>query len=245
MRLIFSSILLVSSLFAYYAKVEAINTYNIKSDISGKVIDVNRSCEGRFCKSVVIKIDTYQNEIDLKNLQNQLKNYQNILISQKEILKRKKRTYEIYKNLKTKSQADKDLKFYDYQNTLISINQTKNTISNLKAQIAKLKDTIAKKNIKLKNYIYEIDVNKGDYLNPAMKIATTMQIDKVKLVIFVPIDKISSIKNKKIYINNKLSNFKISKIYKVADSKYVTSYKVELIGKYPKISEIVKVEFKN
>ena len=71
-----------------------------------------------------------------------------------------------------------------------------------------------------------------------------MDIDKVKIAVFVPIDKIDTIKSKKIYINDKVSNFKIDKIYKVADKKYVTSYKVEIIGKYPNISDIVKVEFK-
>jgi hypothetical protein len=90
-----------------------------------------------------------------------------------------------------------------------------------------------------------IDVNKGDYIVPGSLLATTMDINKVKLDIYVPINKISTIKNKKIYINGKISDFKINKIYKVADEKFVTSYKVEIVGKYPTISDIVKVEFKN
>jgi len=243
-RLIYSSLLASSLLFGYYAKVEPYQTYNIKSDISGKVIDVNKSAEGTQYKGIVIKIDDYQNKIDLKNLETQVKNLKNILKSQKEILKRKKRIYEIYKNLKTKSQNDKDLKFYDYQNSVIALNQTKNNISNLIAQISKLKDTISKKSIKFNNYIYAINVNKGDYINFSTPIATTMDLTKVKVDIYVPINKIDFIKNKKVYINGKISDFKIDKIYKVADSKYVTSYKVELIGQYPKISDIVKIEFK-
>ena len=244
MRLIYSSLIASSLLFGYYGKVEPFQTYNIKSDVSGKVIDVNKSSEGTNYKGIVIKIDDYQNRIDLQNLQNQLKNYKSILSSQQEIVDKKYKTYQIYKTLKTKSQIDKDLKFYDYQNSLIALNQTKNTISNLQAQIAKLKDTIQKKNISFKNYIYKIDVNKGDYVNFSTPLATTMDIRKVKINIFIPINKIVSIKNKKIYINGKLSNFKIDKIYKVADSKYVTSYKVEIVGQYPKISDIVKVEFR-
>ena len=244
MRLIYSSLIASSLLFGYYGKVEPFQTYDIKSDVSGKVIDVNKSSEGTNYKGIVIKIDDYQNRIDLQNLQNQLKNYKSILSSQQKILDKKYKTYQIYKTLKTKSQIDKDLKFYDYQNSLIALNQTKNTISNLLAQIAKLKDTIQKKSISFKNYIYKIDVNKGDYVNFATPLATIMDIQKVKIDIFVPINKIVSIKNKKIYINDKLSNFKIDKIYKVADSKYVTSYKVEIVGKYPKISDIVKVEFR-
>jgi len=243
-RLIYSSLMASSLLFGYYGKVEPYQTYNIKADVSGKIIDVNKSSEATNYKGIVIKIDKYQNKIDLKNLETQLKNYESILKSQQKILDKKYKTYQIYKNLKTKSELDKDLKFYDYQNSIIVLNQTKNTISNLKAQIAKLKDTISKKSIGFKNYIYKIDVNKGDYVTPSMPLAVTMDINKVKIDIYVPINEIDGIKTKKIYINDKLSNFKISKIYKVADSKYVTSYKVEIVGKYPKISDIVKVEFK-
>jgi len=243
-RLIYSSFIAGSLLFGYYGKVEPYQTYNIKADVSGKVIDVNKSAEGMNYKGIVIKIDSYKDKIDLKNLKTQLYNFSHILSSQREILKRKKKLYQIYKNLKTKSQLDKDLKFYDYQNSIIAVNQTKNTIANLKAQIATLKDNISKKSIKFNNYIYQINVNKGDYVTFATPIATIMNINKVKVDIFVPINKIDSIKNKKIYVNNKISDFKIDKIYKVADNKYVTSYKVELIGKYPKISDIIKIEFK-
>jgi len=238
------SVLASSIVFGYYGKVEPYQTYNIKADVSGKVIDVNKTAEGRKYNGIVIKIDDLQNKIDLKNLQTQLKHLENIVQAQKKIVEKKKKTYEIYKILKTKSQIEKDNKFYDYENSLIALNQTQNNISNIKSQIAKLKDTITKKSISFKHYIYKIDVNKGDYVSFATPIATTMDISKTKIDIYVPIDKIDSIKNKKIYINEKLSNFKIDKIYKVADTKYTTSYKVELIGRYPKISDIVKVEFK-
>ena len=244
MRLIYSSLLAGSLLFGYYGKVEPYQTYIIKSDITGKVVEVNKTAEGHIYKGVVIKIDDYKDKIDLENLKTQLKNFQLILQSQIKIAQKKQKTYEIYKKLKTKSQFDKDLKFYDYQNSLIALNQTKNTIANLKAQIAKLQDTISKKTIRLSHYIYKINVNKGDFVNLALPLATTMDISKVKIDLFIPIDKIDSIQNKNIYINGKLSDFKIDKIYKVADSQYITSYKVEIVGKYPTISDIVKVEFK-
>ena len=242
---VFFSLITISFLFGYYGKVEPYETYKIKSDVSGKIIEVNKSAEATNYQGIVIKIDDYQNRVDLKNSENQLKNFEIIKKAQEEILRKKKKTYEIYKTLKTKSKIDKDIKFYDYQNSLITLNQTKNTISNLKAQIKKLKDTISKKSISFKNYIYSINVNKGDYVNFSTLLATTMDINKMKIVIYVPIDKIETIKNKKIYINEILSNFKIDKIYKVADSKYTTSYKVEIVGKYPKISDIVKITFKD
>jgi len=233
-----------TSLFAYYGKVEPIDTYTIKSDISGKVVEVNKSSVATNYKGVVIKIDDYQDRINLKNYEIQVKNLKEILNSQLEILKRKKAIYESYKNLKSKSSYEKNLKFFDYQNSLIAYNQTKNSISNLEAKIKSLKDTISKKNISFKNYIYEIDVNRGDYVTFGKILAKTMDLSEAKIYIYVPINKIDSIKNKKIYIDDKLSDFKIDYIEKVADSKFVTSYKVKLVGKYPTFSKIVKVEFK-
>jgi hypothetical protein len=236
--------LIVTFSFGYYAKVEPINSYVIKSDVSGKVVDINRSAVATNYKGVVIKVDSYKDRVNLKNYQNQVKNLKDILKVQKEIMLRKKATYKSYKNLKSKSSYEKNLKFYDYANSLIIYNQTKNSILNLESQIAILKDTISKKNISFKNYIYEIDVHKGDYLNFGSLIAKTMDLTQKKLYIYVPINKINSIKNKKIYINSKVSDFKISYIQKVSDSKFVTSYKVKLVGHYPVCSEIVKVEFK-
>jgi hypothetical protein len=49
-HLIFSIFLFINLAFGYYAKVEPIQVYNIKSDISGKIIDINKSCENRICK---------------------------------------------------------------------------------------------------------------------------------------------------------------------------------------------------
>jgi len=125
---------LATSLFAYYGKVEPINSYTIKSDVSGKVVDVNRSAVATNYKDVVIKIDKDQDEINLKNYENQVKNLESILDSQLDIMKRKKAIYKSYKNLKSKSSYDKNLKFFDYQNSLISYNQTRsswfNSVSN-------------------------------------------------------------------------------------------------------------------
>jgi len=236
---------LVTTLFAsYYAKVEPVETYIIKSDVSGKVVEVNKSAISTNYKGIVVKIDDYQDKVNLINIENKLEILKTILSSQKEILKRKKRVYETYKKLTSKSQNEKDLKFFDYKNALISYNQTRSNILDLEAKLKILNNSISKKKISFNNYIYDIYVNKGDYLNPSNVIAKTMDLSKEKIYIYVPVDKINSIKNKKIYINGKFSNFKIAYIKKVADDKFVTSYKVKLVGNYPNISEIVKVDFK-
>ena len=75
MYLIFSLLLSISLLFGYYGKIEPFQEYIIKADISGKVVEVNKSCEAKKCKNIIIKIDDYQDKIDLKNLTTQLQNY--------------------------------------------------------------------------------------------------------------------------------------------------------------------------
>ena len=45
--------------FGYYGKIEPIESYNIRSDINGKVIEVNKTAEATNYKGVVIKIDKY------------------------------------------------------------------------------------------------------------------------------------------------------------------------------------------
>jgi len=61
----------------------------------------------------------------------------------------------------------------------------------------------------------------------------------------VPIDDIEKIKSKDIYIDDKKSDIIVSKIYDVADSEHISSYKVELhLNNVKKFSRLVKVEFK-
>ena len=231
--------------FAYEAKVEPFEVYKIKSSVAGEVVESNKNLEAVNVKNgLLVKIDDKQNLIDLKNLQNQ----KNILIeeikNQEEIVKRKKDVYEKYKNLKTKSQSEKDIKFYDYMSAKNQLLSLKSQLSTTIANISKIKDTINKKNIKASGYVFKIYVNSGDYAAPGMLIADVYDISRQKLDIYVPIDEISNIKNKKVYINGKKSDFKIYKIWNVPDTQYITSYKVELTGKGLKFGEIVKINFK-
>jgi len=232
-------------LFAYEAKVEPFEVYKIKSSVAGEVVQSNKNLEATKVKNaLIVKIDDKQNIIDLKNMQAQVKILNEEIINERAIVKRKKRVYEKYKTLKTKSQTEKDLKFYDYMGALNQLLNLQSQFNNTLANIEKLKDTINKKNIKASGYVYKIYVNRGDYVAPGILIADVYDISKQKLTIYVPINEINSIKNKKVYINGKLGDFKISKIWNVPDTQYVTSYKVELIGKGLKFGDIVKVEFK-
>jgi hypothetical protein len=238
-------IFLACMLFAYDAKVIPFDEYDIKSAVSGQVVFVNKNFEAKNIKDkIIVKLDDYQEKIDINNTINQINILKQEILNQKEIVKRKKDTFLKYKNLKTKSQVEKDLKFYDYMNAYNQLLNLKQQLENLKNNLKKLKDIVSKKNIKVTGYLYKIYINKNDYATPGRLIAKVYDISKQKLYIYVPIDKINEIKNKKVYINKKLSSFKISKIWKVTDEQYITSYKVELVGNGLKFGDVVDVEFK-
>lgn len=245
MKKITTLIIGVIFLFGYKAKVEPFEVYNIKAVVNGKVVIANKDLEATNIKDkLIVKIDDTDNKIDLENLQKQLDLLNKQINNQEEVVKRKKDIYERYKKLKTRSQTEKDLKFFDYISSLNQLISLKSQYSNTLANIKKIKDIISKKNIKVNGYVFKIYVNKDDYVNPGNLLANIYDISKQKLTIYIPIEEIKNIKSKKVYINGKKSNFTIYKIWNVPDDKFVTSYKVELIGNGLKFGEIVNIELK-
>jgi len=236
MKKIISSLLLLSSMsFAtsYFAKVEPINSYNIKSSVSGKVVYANTSLESQtVTNEMIVKFDDSVDKIDLEQSQKKLKNMKQILKLQDNIL-------ESFKRVSSKSKFDKD-------NQRIVILNTASTINDLETKVATLKDTINNKNLIEKNsYIYDIAVEVGDYVSPGTLLYTAMDLTEGKVEIFIPIDEATTIKDKVIYLDDTKSDLKISKLYTVADSKHISSYKCEIIIPSPKIfSKLVKIEFK-
>ncbi len=235
MRYLIVSLLFINSLFAYefYAKLEPVNSYAIKSSVSGKVLFVNDEIEGKEANnSKIIEIDSYVDRIDLKQSKIKLK-----AIS--EMLEIEEKNYNRMLKVSSKSGFEKDsqkLKAINYRTTKADI----------EVKIANLEDSIKNKLLKEKNrYIYNIAVEEGDYVNPGTLLYEAKDLSKGKLEIYVPIDDIETIKSKDIYIDGKKSDLKLNKIYEVADSKHISSYKVEIVIPSPKVfSRLVKIEFK-
>ncbi|MEA3513521.1 MAG: hypothetical protein U9R37_07945 [Campylobacterota bacterium] len=236
MKKIITGLALVSSILfssEYYAKIEPINTYNVKSSVAGKITFVNNDKESKTVKSdTIVKIDSKINKIDLKQSEIKLSNL-------KEILKLEQSTLESYKKVSSKSKFDKD-------NQKIKILNIISSISDLETKIATLEDTISNKTLIEKNrYIYNIAVEVADYVNPGTLLYSTMDLSKGKLEIFIPISQADDIKNKTIYIDGAKTDLTISKLYTVADTKHISSYKCEIIIPTPeKFSKLVKIEFK-
>ena len=245
MKKIIMLIIGIIFLFGYKAKVEPFEVYNIKAVVNGKVVIANKDLEATNVKDkLIVKIDDTDNKIDLENLKNQLKLLKEQINNQEVVVKRKKDIHKRYEKLKTRSQTEKDLKFFDYISSLNQLISLKSQYNNTLANIKKIKDIINKKSIKVNGYVFKIHVKKDDYVNLGSLIANVYDISKQKLTIYVPIEEIENIKDKKVYINGKKSNFKIYKIWDVTDDKFVTSYKVELVGNGLKFGEIVNIELK-
>lgn len=236
MKKIITTLVLFSSLsFAseYYAKLNPIYTYNVKSSVSGKVVYVNNEIESKVAtNSTIIKIDSTIDSVDLKQSETKLKNLNETLKIQKGILKS-------YQKVSSKSKFDKD-------NQKITILNIASTISDLETKIATLKDQIAKKTLVEKStYIYNIAVEVGDYVTPGVLLYNSMDLSAGKIEIFIPISSAGDIQNKTIYLDGKATDLKISKLYDIADSTHISSYKCEIIVPSPKqFSTLVKIEFK-
>ena len=232
--LIVSFLSLYSFASQYYAKVEPIDSYDIRASVGGVVTFVNNKVELTYIDkpTKIVQIDAKIDKIDLKQSKLKLQNL-------KEILALEKGTLKSFQKVSSKSKFDKD-------NQKIKILNIKSNITDIETKIATLEDKISKKVFyENKKYIYNISVKKGDYIAPATLLYTVKDISKAKLTIFISKDELDNIKNKTIYIDDKKTDFKISKLSTIADTTHISSYKCEIELSSPKVfSKLVKVEFK-
>ncbi len=217
----------------HYAKLEPINSYQIKASVSGKVIFSNDELEGKLAKnSIVIELDSYVDRVDLEQTRNKLKSINNMIFIEQ-------RNFERLNKVSSKSEFEKDTQ-------KIKVINLETSKADTLIKIANLEDSIKnKKLVEQSNYIYNINVKEGDYVTPGTLLYEAKDLSKGKLELFIPIADIEEVKTKNIYIDDKKSDMKIAKIYDIADSEHISSYKVEIHIKNPKkFSRLVKIEFK-
>ena len=262
MKKIFLIFFTLKALFGavHIVKVEPFEIYHIKAATSGQVVNSDISKESKVVNNYeIIKLDSNVEEENLKDLILKLKNTKEILKSNKELLKNlkkltdvKKDNYFRIKDLKTKSKFEKDAKLTDYLQTYNQylsqkekIKSLLNQISDLKYNIARLKDTLSKKSIKVSGYVYKIYVKRGDFVNLGSPLVDIADISKAKIVLYLDKNEMKDIEKKSIYIDGKKSNLKFYKLYKIADSVHITAYRAEIVLKSPKLfSKLIKVEVK-
>jgi hypothetical protein len=235
MKIIWICLFTITTIFAseYYAKLEPIESYMVKSAVSGKVIYSNSKIEGlKASNSTIIEIDSLVNKVDLEQSKNKLKFID-------EMIKIEKNNYDRLNQVSSKSAFEKDTQ----KLKVINLESSK---ADMIIKIETLKDTIAnKKLVEKSNYIFNITVKDGDYVSPGTLLYEAKDLTKGKLEIFIPIAEIENIKNKEIYLDGVKSDIEISKIYDIADATNISAYKVELVLNNVKtFSRLVKIEFR-
>ncbi len=246
----------------HYAKVEPLESITLKSAVSAQVLEVKIALEGtKVHASTIIKLDDKldktklaSSRASLKLIQSMIATNRTILSALKESLNKQKAYYSRISNVMSASKTQKDNAFYAFTNAKTQYFSTKEKIDSLKKQkldlefeIARLKDSISKKTITIHNkFLDQLLVHKGDFVNMGTPLAELKDLTSAKLVLFLEADELKNIKKKTIYIDDKVTNYKVSKIWSVADKKFISSYRTEVVIKNPKesFSKLLKVEIK-
>ena len=257
-------ILSVISLMAkeYYAKVEPYEVQTIASNVSGLVIFTDEKREGQILgKQNYIKIDDELDSVELKQsiakielLKNTLKLNENMVENYKLMLEKKQTNYDRVKSLKIKSVVEKDKEFYDLVTTQNQYIGTEKEIENLRIQIndlelrqAQLKRSIADKQLSAPGFVlYRLIVKDGQVVNPSTPLAEIADVSRAKLTIYLNAEDMKGIKEKVIYLDGQKSNYKINRLWNIADATHLSSYRAEIIIDAPKrFSTLMKVEFRS
>jgi hypothetical protein len=246
----------------HYAKVEPYDRVILKSAVSAQVSRVSLEAEGKMVTNAeVIRLDDHLDNVDLNDsirsisiLDNMLDINQEILSSLADTLKRQKGYFDRLNRLTTASKTQKDTAFNSYVSAKNQYLSTKEKIESLKKQIldmeykvARLKDIISKKSIRLRDrYLYKLSVREGDFVNPGSPLATVEDHSRGKLTLFLDLSELKDIGHKSIYIDGNKSSFSIDKVWSVADEKFISSYRVEIYIDRPQeyFSKLVKVELR-
>jgi multidrug resistance efflux pump len=246
----------------HYAKVEPYESVVLKSAVSAQVTEVDLGAEGKMIgNKEVIHLDDTLDQIDLVASKKSLELLRTILGINQEVvgsladtLKRQKGYYERLNRLATASKTQKDTAFNSFVSAKNQYLSTKEKIETLKKQIldmqykiARLKDTINKKSIRLKQrYLYKLAVRKGDFVNPGSPLATIQDHDRAKLTLYLEPSELKNIREKRVFIDGKETAYRVDKVWNVADEKFISSYKAEIYIDTPQshFSKLVKVELK-
>jgi hypothetical protein len=231
-------LLLISPLLLFakvhYAKVEPYESIILKSAVSALVIDVDLDAEGSVVdQKRVIYLDDRLDKINLKT------SNKNLLIIH-ETFKRQEAYFQRMDKLKTASTTQKDNAFYSFASA-------KTQYLDMQYKVAQLEDSISKKSIVLNNkYLYKLMVRKGDFVNPGTALAEVNDASRAKLVLFLEPEELDDIDQKSVYLNEEKTEYKVNKVWKVADEKFISSYRAEIYMPAPKgvFSKLLKVEIK-
>jgi len=246
----------------YYAKVEPYEIRTISSNVSGLVTYASEEDEGqRLGKKNYIEIDDELDKVELNQnrkkialLRNTLKLNEEIVENYARMLEKKEINYNRIKDLKIKSTLEKDREFYDLAATRNQYISTQKEMENLKIQIndmelrqAQLGRSIRDKHLNARGFVlYRLMVKEGQVVTPATPLAEIADVRRAKLTIYLNAEDMNDTDKKVIYLNGKKSSYRIDRLWKIADSTHLSSYRAEIVIDAPRqFSRLLKVEFRD
>jgi len=245
----------------YYSKIEPYEVRTISSNVSGLVLFTAEESLGKsLSKKPYITIDSELDRDELSftkkkilYLKETVTLNENILSNLEISLDKKRKNYKKVEALKIKSRVEKDKEFYDLVSSENSYLGTQKEIVSLKTQIADLElrkaqliRSIEDKTLQAEGFIlYSLDVKAGQVVTVSTPLAKVADISKGLLSIYLDEEDVSNAKKSVIYIDGVKTDYKISRLLNIADSKNISKYMAQIVIKAPKIfSKLAKVELK-
>ena len=262
---IFISLFLLSStlLFSkvYYSKVEPYEVRTISANIAGLVEYVDEDSLGKILDAkpyVIIDAQLDKDELaytkeKIANLKETLELNARMLQNLQESLVKKRENYKRVEALKIKSQIEKDKEFHELITSENSYIATQKEIVSLKTQIADLElrkaqliRSIQDKTLTAKGFVlYSLAVREGQVVTMATPLAKVADVSRGLLTIYLDEEDVEGAKGRLVYINGQRTDYKVSRLLRIADSTNISKYMAQIVIDSPKVfSKLVKIELK-
>lgn len=133
-----------------------------------------------------------------------------------------------------------------YLNTQKEINTLQIQIADLELRKAQLERNISDKTLSADGFIlYSIDVRVGEVVNVSTPLAKIADTSKALLTIYLDEEDALDATKKIVLLDGKETDYKISRVLNIADSKNISKYKAQIVIQAPTLfSKLVKIELK-
>lgn len=246
----------------YYSKVEPYEIRNISSNVSGIILFVDEKSLGKkLSNKPYIEMDSELDRDELRFTVSKIAYLKETVVLNEKILKnlqlslnKKRENYKQVEGLKIKARVEKDKEFHDlvisensYLTTQKEIINLKNQITDLELREAQLKRSIADKRVQAQGFtLYALDVKVGQVVTPSTPLAKVVDTSKALLTIYLDEEDVEGAQERVIYIDGEKTQYKITRLLSIADSKNISKYMAQITIKAPAIfSKLAKVELKD
>lgn len=254
---------LVSALSAkeYYAKAEPYEILNVAASVSGEVIYADSANEGKKLGTrPYIVLDDKLDKIELLSVKNKIDATKQTLMHDQEmvenyrrIIEMKENNYNRVKDLKVKSEIEKDRDYYDLVGSRNALLGVQKEIESLKIQLgdlslrdSQLQKAVSDKHLSGAGYVlYKLLVKSSSFVNPGTPLAQLADVRKGKLTLYLNEKEVAEAQGKSIYLDGQKTAYRIDRLWKIADASKLSSYRAEIIIAPPeRFSNLVRIEFR-